>query len=138
MKNKKIKKIDPYKHWLKNPIQLDDDEISKNIIADSSGFIIRDYRFQPKILPDDISNYKVDDKIHTHPDDIQLFYALNLRNRRKALSKLKKYKSKRKESNKGEMIIDLKKYMLIVKMINNTIYMMTSLEMIVFTLFKNY
>lgn len=100
MKNKKIKKIDPYKHWLKNPIKLDDDEISENIIVDSSGFSVRDYRFQPKIIPDDISNYQVDDKINISPNDIELFYAWNLRNRRKAINRLKKYRSRRKESNR--------------------------------------
>lgn len=96
----KYQKDNKYKYWLENPIKLDDNEISENITNDGSGFIIRDYRFHPKILADNIDNYKISDRIYINPSEIQLFYAWALHNKYQAIDDLKKHASKRKKSVK--------------------------------------
>lgn len=102
------RKDDRYKYWIKNPIEIDPEEnVNKNVF-NSPGYIIRDYRFYPRLLPADMSKYtEIKNGIRRYPSDIQLFYAWELSNEQQALKDNKKYVKYRKKSMKK---IELKRF----------------------------
>ena len=88
---------DKYKYWIKNPIEIDTEEdINKNIF-NSPGYIIRDYRFYPKLIPANMSRYEIKNGLRRRPSDLQLFYAWELSNEQQALKDNKKYAKYRKK-----------------------------------------
>jgi hypothetical protein len=95
---------DKYKYWIKNPIEIDPNEdINKNIF-NSPGYIIRDYRFYPKLLPADIRKYISINGFKRVPSKLQLFYAWELSNEQQALKNNRRYiKYRKKSTNKIEL-----------------------------------
>jgi hypothetical protein len=86
-----------YKYWIKNPIDIDPDEdINKNI-SNSPGYIIRDYRFYPKLISVDPTEYEPRNGIIRRPTKLQLFYAWELNNEQQALKDHKKHVKYRKK-----------------------------------------
>jgi hypothetical protein len=91
---------DKYKYWIRNPIEIDPEEdINKNVF-NSPGYIIRDYRFYPRLFPADMSRYETKNGIRRRPSGLQLFYAWELCNEQQALKDIKKYTKYRKKNVK--------------------------------------